>query len=44
MMLFLSAVFERHYIDCNFLMTGQQVVIVTPGAGVFEVSIHNYKL
>jgi len=30
-------VFEKHYIDCNFLMTGQQVVIVTAGTGAFQV-------
>lgn len=31
-------VFDKDYIDCNFTLTGQQIVIVTAGVGVFEVS------
>ena len=34
------AVFANHYVDCNFLMTGQQVVIVTAGSGAFQVATH----
>uniref|UniRef100_A0A1X7SYP5 Vacuolar membrane-associated protein Iml1 N-terminal domain-containing protein n=1 Tax=Amphimedon queenslandica TaxID=400682 RepID=A0A1X7SYP5_AMPQE len=29
-------VLENHYKNCNFNTTGQQIVIVSPGAGVFE--------
>ena len=29
--------FERHHIDRNFGRTGQTVIIVAPGSGVFEV-------
>ena len=31
------SVFDKGYVDCNFLLTGQQVAIVTAGVGVFEV-------
>lgn len=34
---FFSTVFERHYIDRSFDRLGQMSVIITPGAGVFEV-------
>jgi hypothetical protein len=30
-------VFDKGYIDCNFMLTGQQIAIVTAGVGVFEV-------
>ena len=32
-------VFQKHYTDCNFSLTGHQIVIVTAGAGIFEVSV-----
>ena len=41
---FLVAVFEKHYIDCNFLMTGQQVVMLTAGSGAFQVTTHHSLL
>lgn len=31
------AVFEKAYIDRNLEVTGQQMVVVTPGAGMFQV-------
>lgn len=31
------AAFERHHIDRNFERTGQTVIVVSPGSGVFEV-------
>ncbi|XP_038057653.1 GATOR complex protein DEPDC5-like isoform X1 [Patiria miniata] len=37
-------VFDKHYINRNFDRTGQVVVIVTPGAGVFEVDRELYKI
>ena len=30
-------VIEKHYIDCNLLMSGQAIIIVSPGAAVFDV-------
>ena len=33
----ISLVFDNHYMNRNFDRTGQLVVMVTPGAGVFEV-------
>ncbi|XP_033119517.1 GATOR complex protein DEPDC5-like, partial [Anneissia japonica] len=30
-------VFDKHFIDRNFDRTGQLVIIITSGAGVFEV-------
>lgn len=35
--LILYIVFEKAYIDCNLDITGQQMVVITPGAGMFEV-------
>ena len=35
--LFSILVFDKGYIDCNFMLTGQQIAIVTAGVGVFEV-------
>ncbi|CAF1152502.1 unnamed protein product [Rotaria sordida] len=32
-----SSVFERHYIDRSFDCLGQMSLVITPGAGVFEV-------
>ena len=32
-----SIVFEKAYIDRNLDITGQQMVVITPGAGMFEV-------
>lgn len=37
------AVFAKYYVDCNFLMTGQQVVIVTAGSGAFQVATHPHS-
>ena len=34
---FTILVFDKGYIDCNFMLTGQQIAIVTAGVGVFEV-------
>jgi len=31
------AAFEKHHIDRNFERTGQTIIIVAPGSGVFEV-------
>ncbi len=36
--LLFPVVFQKHYMDCSFSMTGHQVIIVTAGAGIFEVS------
>ena len=36
--LFSISVFDKGYIDCNFMLTGQQIAIVTAGVGVFEVN------
>ena len=33
----LFAVLEKSYIDRNLEGTGQQMVVITPGAGMFEV-------
>ena len=35
----LSLVFDKGYIDCNFMLTGQQIAVVTAGVGVFEVHV-----
>ena len=29
--------FDNHYVNRNFDRTGQSVVLITPGAGVFQV-------
>jgi hypothetical protein len=31
------SVFEKAYIDRSLEVTGQQMVVITPGAGMFEV-------
>ena len=31
------SVFEKVYIDRSLEVTGQQLVVITPGAGMFEV-------
>ena len=36
---YFTVALENHYKNCNFYTTGQQIVIVSPGAGVFEVRI-----
>jgi len=33
----LFSVFERHYVDRSFDRLGQMSLVITPGAGVFEV-------
>ena len=30
-------IFEQHQIDCSFYRTGQMIITVTAGVGVFEV-------
>ena len=37
MLLFYISVFEGYYMDRNFDRTGKVAVVITPGAGVFEV-------
>jgi hypothetical protein len=34
---FFISVFEKVYIDRSLEVTGQQLVVITPGAGMFEV-------
>ena len=29
--------FEKHFINRNLDMTGQQAIVITPGVGIFEV-------
>jgi hypothetical protein len=36
-MCFIISVFEKAYIDRSLEVTGQQMVVITPGAGMFEV-------
>ena len=31
-------VFESQHKDCSFNTTGQQIVLISPGVGVFEVN------
>ena len=37
LLVILFTVFEKAYIDRNLEVTGQQMVVITPGAGMFEV-------
>nr|XP_054772807.1 GATOR complex protein DEPDC5-like [Lytechinus pictus] len=37
-------VFDKHYVDRNFERTGQLVVLLTPGAGVFDVDREMCKI
>ena len=36
-MFFIILVFEGAYVDRSLEVTGQQMVVITPGAGMFEV-------
>lgn len=36
--------FDKHYVDRNFERTGQLVVLLTPGAGVFDVDREMCKI
>ena len=35
-LIFVISVFDTHYVNRNFDRTGQSIVLITPGAGVFE--------
>lgn len=36
-LIYLIAVFERHYLERSLDRTGQLIVVISPGAGIFEV-------